>query len=284
MGLFTSPAYWLSLLGGLISAILYGVFVYGLCIPVLIGTTTKSYFGQKIGILDAYKEFGSAWGRMVGTFILLAILVMVALIWIVVPIAGWFTGLGLLVFLGSVVAQLIPAVIVNEKLSGMDAISRAWDLGRRRFWWLIGFVVIFVLFDQLAVSGPAQLINYLATTLLKQAGVFEYAETIAILIATLSASFVHLLILPIQLIAWTLVYFDLRVRTEGFDLAISTVSPSENVMTDIASIPASPRAPRWLTWDEVGKFVVITLVVGGIYALVIGALAFLGLGLNSLLN
>lgn len=284
LGPFGSPAYWLSIAGSLFSLVIFIAFVYGLCVPVLVGATTQSYFGQKISILGAYRQFGPLWGTTLVAFIILIILVVATMIWFLVPIAGWFTGLGLLIFLGSVAGQLLVPVIVNEKLEGMNAISRAWDLGRRRFWWLIGFVVVFILFEQLVITGPSQLIIYGMMAVMSGAGSLVYAQSIATLVGALVTSLIQLLILPIQFIAWTVIYFDLRVRTEGFDLALATITPSENLMTDITNIPASPRAPRWLTWDEVGKFVVITLVGGGLYALLVGGLILIGVSAMSLIR
>ena len=89
--------------------------------------------------------------------------------------------------------------------------------------------------------------------------------------------------LPIQLTAWTLVYFDLRVRAEGFDLALQALNPTGDADRDLASLPpALPAREPWLTIDDVVKFVVITLVIGGLSALVIGVAAFIGFSFASL--
>lgn len=282
LNIFRSPSYWLSAFGSIISLAIYIIFVNGLCTAALTNSITRNYFGQKTGILQAYQQLGASWGKLIGTLVLFGIIYVGAMLWFIIPCVGWLSGAGLLAFLAGVVMQIIPAIVVIEKVSGTEAIARAWDLGRRRFWWLIGFAIVFYLFNALVVTGPAQLINYLATILLNKAGLFENAASISLLISTLVSNLINLLILPIQLTAWTLVYFDLRVRTEGFDLALATIVPSEDVLADISSIPPAPRAEKWLTGDEIGKFVIITLVVGGLYALLIGLIALTGFGLSSL--
>jgi hypothetical protein len=282
--LLLSPLYWLSLVGSLFALFIEVIFVEGLCVPVTMSAITKHHFGQPVGILEAYRKFGSTWGRALSAVIMMIILMIGALIWFIVPIVGWFTGIGLVLFLGGVVWHLLPAVVVNEKIGGMDAVSRAWDLARRRFWWLVGFSLLFWLFELLIVIGPSQLLSALTGDWFVNILPFESAQSLSTLVTALSSSLVQLLIFPIQLIAWNLVYFDLRVRTEGFDLNLATMTPTEDISADIASIPAAPHATRWITADEIGKFIIITLVILGICALAIGLTIFLGFGLRNLLG
>jgi len=121
--------------------------------------------------------------------------------------------------------------------------------------------------------------------LLRGAG---YAATstgpLAALISGVTSNLIELIILPLQLVAWTLVYFDLRVRTEGFDLAISTLNPSENAMVDLSTIPAGAPAQKWLTGDDIGKFIVVTMVGIGVYFLFVFALAVVGISMASFLG
>jgi len=78
-----------------------------------------------------------------------------------------------------------------------------------------------------------------------------------------------------------LVYFDLRVRTEGFDLALLAMNPADESALDFSHLPAAVPAQKWLTGDDVGKVMVVTLIGIGIYALLIGLLAVVGVGLSS---
>lgn len=278
--LYTSVPYWLSILGSLLSGLVYVVFVSGLGTAALTNAISRNYLGQKTSILEAYQQLGSSWVQLLLTLLLFSLLAVVAFIWMIIPCVGWLTGPGLLVFLGGVVAQIIPPIVVIEKTNGIEAMSRAWHLARRRFWWLVGFAVIFYLFNLLVVSGPTALISYFAAILLRQGGILQNASMLSTLISSVAGSLIYLLVLPIQLTAWTLVYFDLRVRTEGFDLALLTLNPSEDAITDMASLPTTAPTQGWLTGEDVGKFVVITLVIGGLYALLFGLLAVLGAGLS----
>jgi hypothetical protein len=279
--IFTSAPYWLSILGSLFSVLIYVIFVGGLGTAALTNAISRNYLGQKTGILDTYRQLGSSWVKLLLTLLLFSLLGVVAFIWTMVPCVGWVTGPGLLVFMGGVVGQLIAPIVVVEKLDGNQAISRAWHLARRRFWWLVGFAVVFYLFNLLVVSGPTALISYFAAMLLGQGGALQGASLISTLISSVAGSLIYLLVLPIQLTAWTLVYFDLRVRTEGFDLALLTLNPSENAITDMASLPTTAPTQGWLNGEDIGKFVAITLVIGGIYALLAGLLAVIVSSLGS---
>lgn len=278
---FTSPSYWLSIFGSLSSTVLYFILVTGLSTAALVNTISRNYLGQKTDILEAYRLLGSSWLKLLATIFLFGLFAIVAIIWTIVPCVGWLSGPGLLIFLSNVVGQIIPAVVVIEKVDGSRAISRAWDLARRRFWWLLGFSVVFYLFNTLVVTGPTALMSYLTVTFLNQTDLAQNAQLIATVSSSLAGSFLHLLILPIQLTAWTLVYFDLRVRTEGFDLALATLEPSNEPGADLSALPVTISA-QWLTGEDVGRFVAMTLVVGGLYALFVGILAIIGVSLGSL--
>jgi len=186
-----------------------------------------------------------------------------------------------LIFMASVVGEILPAIVVIENINGTNAISRAWDLARRRFWWLLGFAVIFYLFNTLVITGPTALMSYLATTFLRQTDLAQNAQLLATVGSSLAGSFLHLLILPIQLTAWTLVYFDLRVRTEGFDLALATLDLSDESKTDISVLPGATPG-RWLTREDISRFVAMTFAFGGLYTLFVAIVIWIGVGIGSL--
>jgi hypothetical protein len=276
-----TPGYWLTILASMVLPFIYVVFVSGLGTAVFTYAVSNNYLGQKIGITEAYRQLGGTWLKLLLTLLVFGLLVIAAFIWIIVPCVGWLTGSGLFIFLAWVVGPLIPPVVVLEKLDVTKSIARAWDLARRRFWWLLGFAVVFYLFNMLVVTGPTTLISYLAGLVIGSSGNLATGSVLPTIISSVAGALLHLLVLPIQLIAWTLVYFDLRVRTEGFDLALLTMDPTGNMAADISNLPSAAPARQWLTGDDIGKFIVVTLVGIGIFALFIGLFALLGLGLGS---
>jgi hypothetical protein len=87
-----------------------------------------------------------------------------------------------------------------------------------------------------------------------------------------------LLYLPLSLTAITLVYFDLRVRSEGLDLALQAAGesrPDVNIVTLTATSP-EPQGSL-VTGNEVGYFAILTLLYAALIGLFFGA--FMGLAM-----
>ena len=89
-----------------------------------------------------------------------------------------------------------------------------------------------------------------------------------------------LLYYPLQMTAFTLIYFDLRVRNEGFDLALRTMETSGS--TDITPVMAAPvplSNERLITGSDLGNFAILTLAATGIiilfYSVILGSMFFL---------
>jgi hypothetical protein len=130
-------------------------------------------------------------------------------------LAGIFRGLAIVagliaLFFPGVYVMLrtfaiIPVVVLEERSAG-DSFRRSWDLARGEVWkifvtlllaWLIFIVLYFVL---VAVAGLLASRNERASSLM-----------VAILLA---------LVYPITGTVSTLLYYDIRVRREGFDLEL----------------------------------------------------------------
>jgi hypothetical protein len=185
-----------------------------------------SYLGKKTGILDAYRGIGSTWLTLIAALLLVGIIIIVLVIWFLVPCIGWLTGLGMIVFMTAAVNPLVPPAVVLEKQAVIDAIRRAWSLARRRFWPLLGYVFILYLFSWIVVNGPAAIVNVLLVQAFQSFGDSTMQLVITTIIQGLVQLVLALLYYPLQLTAFTLIYFDLRVRTEGFDIAVLTMETS----------------------------------------------------------
>ncbi|MCA9954622.1 MAG: hypothetical protein KC434_07875, partial [Anaerolineales bacterium] len=177
----------------------------------------ENYLGHKIGLFEAYQKIGrSGVALLIATFLGIFLIMGLAIWWIIVPCIGWLSGLGMIFFLSLVILPLVAPIIVLEHRSAGQAIQRAWDLGRRRFWWLIGFMLLLGLFGQIVVTGPAFL-SVFAVESIVGSGI---NTTTSSLIQQVIMLLLRLIYLPLQLSCVTLLYFDIRVRTEGFDLAV----------------------------------------------------------------
>jgi hypothetical protein len=93
-----------------------------------------------------------------------------------------------------------------------------------------------------------------------------------------------LLYLPLQLTAMTVVYFDLRVRSEGLDLALQAAAASGEETNIVALAGTSPQPTSSLvTGTDVGQFVLLSLAGGAIYVVLVSIVAGITLALMSAL-
>jgi hypothetical protein len=225
-----------------------------------------NYLGRKTGIVDAYRGIRGSWLTLLGALLFVGLIFFGLAIWWMVPCIGWFTGLGMIAFLMAAINPLVAPAVVLEGQGAIDAVRRAWSLARRRFWPLLGYVIILYLFSLLAVNGPVAIVSFALT------GAFRsISDPTTQLVVRSDHSGAHLAgrdsdLLSLQMTAFTLIYFDLRVRTEGFDLALLTADTSAS--TDVIQVMAAPvpqSTERLITGQDLGNFAILTLAVTGIY-------------------
>ena len=221
----------------------------------------ENYLGHKIGLFEAYQKIGrSGVALLIATFLGIFLIMGLAIWWIIVPCIGWLSGLGMIFFLSLVILPLVAPIIVLEHRSAGQAIQRAWDLGRRRFWWLIGFMLLLGLFGQIVVTGPAFL-SVFAVESIVGSGI---NTTTSSLIQQVIMLLLRLIYLPLQLSCVTLLYFDIRVRTEGFDLAVLALS--DQVDSETLRVTAPPLGKNVVPrWEEIGYFSLITIAFVVVY-------------------
>jgi hypothetical protein len=264
--------------GTVLVAVLSFLLVQGVATAAMTRAVADNYLGTPTGFVAAYRRIGRAWLPLVGTLLLAGLFAIGLTIWFLIPCAGWLTGLGMLAFYTAVVVPLTAPVVVLERQSGYRALRRGWNLARRRFWALVGFVVLLFLFNLIVVSGPNLLIGAIFQGLFLggvRAGTANGGLlTAQVIVQSLLTLIASLLYLPLQLIGFTLLYLDLRVRTEGLDLAMLTQDASAaDVPEAVLASPAPAAGGQGLvTWPEMGYFLLLTLAFGVVYAVVVGAI------------
>jgi hypothetical protein len=83
----------------------------------------------------------------------------------------------------------------------------------------------------------------------------------------------------LQLTCVTLLYFDVRVRTEGFDLALLALSDQADAET--LSTTAPPLNKKAIPgWEEVGYFALITIAIATLYIALVLAILVITLGFS----
>ena len=276
--IFTNYAYWGGLFSTLIVTFIQFILVQGIATGALTRAVADNYLGKQTSILDAYRGLKDSWISLLGALLVFILLVIILFMWTLVPCIGWFTGPGMLAFATAAISPLVAPVVVLEKQGALASIRRAWDLARRRFWPVLGTIFVLYLFSLLIINGPAAIVNAILTGTMASFGdATTRLIVVAIIQALVSLVFV-LLYYPLQMAAFTLIYFDLRVRTEGFDIALLTMNPAESTAAaDISQVPVPQSNERLITGPELGNFAILTLGALGLYILffsVIMAVAF----------
>ncbi|WP_084105864.1 hypothetical protein [Demequina sp. NBRC 110056] len=211
-----------------------------LCSSIVAPGVARAVMGERISLAVAWRQMRRKLGALLLIYVATGVVygVLVFVVFIPALVSGLTSddsvgavlltvALALLVLVpaGMVVTVLqgiVRAMVVLEGIGAVAAVKRVFPLIRRRFWWSI--LIVFV---------TGLLINVVASTL-------QYVGQFAALIATviapenvavLAISFfaVYGLALVISLVAtyaymgsvFSLLYIDLRMRHEGFDLDLA---------------------------------------------------------------
>ncbi len=264
--IFSNYGYWIGIFSSLILSFIQFVLVQGVATGALTRAVSDNYLGKQTGILDAYRGIRGSWLSLLGALLLLGVIVIGLFIWWMVPCIGWFTGLGMWLFVVTVVNPLVPPVVVLENQGAVNAIRRAWSLARRRFWPVLGYVLVLALFSLVVVNGPAAIANVLLLQVFRSFNDPTLQLVLTSVVQGLVQIIFVLLYLPLQLTAFTLIYFDLRVRTEGFDLAVLTMETSDSLdLSQVVTTPAPAVNESLITGAEFGNFAILTLAGIGLY-------------------
>ncbi len=275
--LFSNYAYWIGVVSTFVTAFLQFIFVQGIATGALTRAVADNYLGKPTSILDAYRGIGKSWSTLLGALLFIGLAgIAVMLWWVIIPCVGWFTGLGMLAFLGAAVSPMVAPVVVLEGQGAIDSVQRAWYLVRRRFWPVLGTILVLYLFNLLIVNGPVAIVNAILASVSPSFGDSTMQLVItAVIQAAVSIVFI-VIYYPLQMTAFTLIYFDLRVRTEGFDLALLTAGDAEQAL----AAPVQNSKETLVTSTDLGNFAILTFGALGLYiflfAFVFGGIFFLG--------
>jgi hypothetical protein len=277
------PAYFIGIGASMLLGLISFLLIYGIAAAAVSRAVVGSYLGETGGIIEAYRKIGPSWQPLILTLLLAIFLGIVLFVWALIPCVGWLTGFGMMTFFWAVVVPLIAPIVIIEKHRPRDAIRRAWELSRRRFWAVLGFIFILFVFNFLVIGGPATLVSYVFQFTMG-GGPFNFSAS-QLMIQTIIQSTLQLvmslLYFPLQFIAVLLLYFDLRIRTEGFDLALLSAGLGSVPLQfdELAAGAPRPEGGNWFTMREMGYFVLIQLLVVVLYFIFASLIAGLFFGL-----
>lgn len=139
---------------------------------------------------------------------------------------GIIVSVAVMAWLGTFLA-LVPSALMIERLTLGRAIRRSWSLVSGNFWRTFGILALIIVIVQTAagiVTTPLSLIGSFGSVLLNPTG-NESINTASFIVINLVTTIISVAIgavtIIIQSAAPALLYIDLRMRNEGFDLELT---------------------------------------------------------------
>ncbi|MEM7799106.1 MAG: hypothetical protein AAF633_07955, partial [Chloroflexota bacterium] len=234
----------------------------------------NSYMGEPLSVAEAYSRILPNWRQLVLFMLLNVLFLFLLFIWTIIPCVGWLTGPGMLFYYSGVIVSMGVAILILESKNPYDAIVRAWKLSRDRFWWIVGFMILLSLISSVLITGPAAIVQ-LGFSYLLLGSISATPDFLVQTINQVVTTLLNTLFIPFQIIAIVLVYFDLRIRSEGFDIAYNA---------NKQAIPAAEligQAPETTSGDlfrgaDLGNFLGLTIAYIAFAAVVAGIFAGIG--------
>ena len=198
------------ILGGLGFLVLMVIFL-PLCAAALTENISAAYLGRNLTATDSYQRAVPRLGALIGTQLLIGIVV--AVMWAIVGVLFYLLGyiafvVAIIAFVATIILMLsfyvIVPIVVLEGSSGTAALGRSRELmkGNLGKAFGLGFVVGIIG----AIFGA--ILGFVVALIPWP------SHMLAIFIQNLANAFV----LPIQTAPILLLYYDLRIRKEAFDL------------------------------------------------------------------
>lgn len=168
-----------------------------LAVGAILHVASEAYLGQPTSVGGSLRHVARRMLPLVVAVILQTMLTMLGFVFLIIP--GFFVAAWLFT---------MPAVVVLEGKGPLEAIGRSYDLARGYVGKILGIVLLTYLIYILGVLAIGSLVLLSGSLRIGE-------QSIAFLSNVLSV-----LILPIWSCIATLLYYDLRIRKEGFDLQV----------------------------------------------------------------
>jgi hypothetical protein len=195
-----------------LTGVLIGVLTTAACVKAVSDVYLDQPTGIGVSLRFALRRLASLLWLEIMTFVLLAL----AFVALVIP--------GIWLYAAWAVA--VPALLIEGR-RGWGGLSRSFRLVRGR-WWAVAGVLLIAAVMTSVVSGAIEGV-LVAITLAGGASVLT-----TIVIVSLAAGLSAVLTRPFQAAVTTVLYYDLRVRHEGYDVALL----AEQLGIEPAALPA----------------------------------------------
>jgi hypothetical protein len=217
-----------SIIGGFITGAFGGLFLFLLAIGVAHAATVAAvsdlYLGRETTVRSAYERAKGSFGAVIVVMILTFLAVAVGALFLVIP------G----IYLACRLAVSIPATIVEQD-SAVVSMERSMEL-TKGFAGQVFLLLLLVWVIEMVVGGLLQTPAAIFTMLAVAA---KHQPSVTVTVYTYISQFLsQVLVGPIGTISASLMYYNLRVRKEGFDIQ-HLMNSLDNVPRPLADLPVA---------------------------------------------
>jgi len=130
----------------------------------------------------------------------------------------------------------IPQAVVLDDVGAVNALRRSFSLTSGYWWRTFGIYILILLIVSIIIGLLTRSIDLVEIGLRAIPGI---TQTVSIAIGSIIATAMSIAINPITSIATTLLYYDLRVRKEGFDMVLlsESLKGEEDVTDPFQQVP-----------------------------------------------
>ena len=132
-----------------------------------------------------------------------------------------------------------PAALIAEGLGPLDSLRRSWRLSQGHILRVVGYVVLLYVIMALVLSFPTALFQQIVFVLLPTS-----ALGLATSISTVISSLLSVIGIPFYIGALVLVYYDLRIRGESYDLELRVADLEKQIAQGDKFDVSTPHLPR----------------------------------------
>jgi hypothetical protein len=190
-------------IAGLVVTALIGGVVTLVITAAMLKAVSDAYLGNPPGVRDSLRFAAGRIGSLFWLYLLLAIGLAFATVALIIP--------GIWLYVAWSVAT---PVLLIEGLGGTAALRRSFRLVRRRWWPTAATLVV----ASLMVSIVSAVV--VAVLLVIPNAIDGSSVLLAVIGSTIASSVTVSVVQPLKSAIITILYFDLRVRGDGFDLAL----------------------------------------------------------------
>lgn len=222
---------------GLLALLAFTIWISFLSMGALARSVSERYLGRGISVLEAYRQVAKRtlsllWACFLASLIIAGVFALGSLLSIVAAGVTGFAGAwpnpsklavaGLLVLLPTLIFVtilifrylLVTQVVILEDVRGVKALRRSWHLMKGYFW-----KANLVLLLSMVLFGIGYLLLYYPTLIFLPRPTPGTIGPLRATYVTQNAlsQLIQMLVSPFSMIALTLLYYDSRIRKEGFD-------------------------------------------------------------------